>query len=567
MSADMRKFAYETLTTTFLMPFKRILLVFVCLCLAAASVRANEADLETLDSYVARRAEFMAAKQKRIDNLKQKVHSATTNDDVLRLYDDIFQEYYTFRFDSAMAYVNRGLELARRTGHATFTDNFLIHRGLLLATSGYYSQAGETLRSIDVSKLHPSLLFSYYYSMAWFYNYWCAYCGDSEFAPEMGKLRLQYIREALKHTPRGGAMHNYLTGEMLYYQGDNKGSMESYRRTLRQVPVSDRLYASSAYALARGYKLLGQMEQYEHYIVQAGISDQVCPLKENLALQEFSLYLYEKDESQSGRAVKYIYCSMEDAQFYNNRLRMLEISRILPRIVAAYQTQINKRTTVSYYALGGVSLLTLVLMGMTFFVYKQNKKLNRRRVKLRAQNKLLEQLNRQLTTTNQHRETYLRLFLDISALYISKLDGLRKTVSRSIKAGQTNELLHKLSRVRVVEEEASTFYNRFDRAFLLLYPDFVDNLNRLLRDDEQVHPPTPHSLTAELRIFALMRLGVTASAEIATLLFYSTQTIYNYKSAMKAKAKSRDTFEDDVNKLCHILPSGAAEQVGGSVSE
>ncbi len=536
------------------MPFLRIF-ILVCLCLATAVGRASEADLEQLDSYVARRAEFMAAKQKRIDNLKQKLHSATTNDDVLRLYDDIFQEYYTFRFDSAMAYVNRGLELARRTGNATFTDNFLIHRGLLLATSGYYSQANETLRRVNAEKLAPSLLFSYYYSMAWFYNYWCAYCSDSEFAPEMAKQRLHYISEALKHTPTGGAMYNYLMGERLYYEGDNKGSIAYYRRTVKQVPVNDRLYASATYALARSYKLLGQMDEYEHFIAQAGISDQVCPLKENLALQEFSLYLYEKDENQSGRAVKYIYCSMEDAQFYNNRLRMLEISRILPRIVAAYQAQINKRTTVSYYALGGVSLLTIVLMGMTFFVYKQNKKLNRRRAELRKQNELLEQLNRQLTNTNQHRETYLRLFLDMSALYIGKLDGLRKTVSRSIKAGQTNELLHKLNRVRVVEEEAATFYNRFDRAFLLLYPDFVDNLNGLLRDDEQVRPPSPQSLTAELRIFALMRLGVTASAEIATLLFYSTQTIYNYKSAMKAKAKSRDTFEEDVNRLCHILPS------------
>ncbi len=541
------------------MPLFRLILL-VCLCWASTITWASEADFEELDAYVARRGEFMAAKQKRIDTLKEKLRSATTDDDILRLYDDIFQEYYTFRFDSAMTYVNRGLELARHKGSAVYTDNFLIHRGLLLATSGYYSQAGETLRSVDPKRLHPSLLFNYYYSMAWYYNYWCAYCGDSEFAPEMGRLRLQYIREALKYTPKGGAMHNYLTGEMLYYQGDDRGSMASYRRTLQQVPVGDRLYASSAYALARGYKKLKDLGQYEHYIVQAGISDQVCPLKENLALQELSLYLYEKDESQSGRAVRYIYCSMEDAQFYNNRLRMLEISRILPRIVAAYQSQVNKRTIVSYCALGGVSLLTLVLLGMTLFVYKQNKKLNRRRGELRAQNELLEKLNHQLTTTNQHRETYLRLFLDISALYINKLDGLRKSVSRSIKAGQTSELLHKLSRVRVVEEEANTFYDRFDRAFLLLYPDFVDNLNLLLRDDAQVQQPSPHSLTAELRIFALMRLGVTASAEIATLLFYSTQTIYNYKSAMKARAKSRDTFEDDVNKLCHILPAGSAEQ-------
>ncbi len=521
---------------------------------------ASDADLEELDTYVERRAEYMSAKQARIDQLKQKLQSASTNEESLRLFDNIFEEYYTFRFDSAMVYVNRGLQLAQATNNAVYVDNFLIHRGLLLATSGYYSQAGEVLKSIRVEQLHPSLLFKYNYSMAWYYNYWCAYCDGSEFSAEMARKRLYYLTEALKHTPEGGAMYNYLLGEKLYYQGSNKRSMQCYQRVLRQVPVNDRLYASAAYALARGYKLLNQLAQYEHYIVQAGISDQVCPLKENLALQELSLYLYEKDESYSSRAVKYIYCSMEDAQFYNNRLRMLEISRILPRIVAAYQSQINKRTTLSYCALGGVSLLTLVLLAMIAFSYKQNKKLNQRRLKLRAQNNLLEKLNQQLTNTNQHRETYLRLFLDISALYISKLDGLRKSVSRSIKAGKTNELLQKINHVRVVEEEANAFYDRFDRAFLLLYPNFVDEFNRLLRPDAQVNLPNEHALTVELRIYALMRLGVTASSEIATLLFYSAQTVYNYKSNMKARAKVRDTFEADVNALCHILPHDEEEK-------
>jgi len=197
--------------------------------------------------------------------------------------------------------------------------------------------------------------------------------------------------------------------------------------------------------------------------------------------------------------------------------------------------------------------------------YKQNKKLNQRRLKLREQNLLLERLNQQLTNTNQHRETYLRLFLDMSALYIGKLEGFRKMVLRNIKAGKTTELLQKIDRVRVSDEEARDFYDRFDRAFLILYPDFVDNLNLLLRDDAQVRPDASNSLTTELRIYALMRLGVTASSEIATLLFYSTQTIYNYKSAMKSRAKNRDTFDRDVNALCHVMPGTGQTEVEMSV--
>lgn len=525
--------------------------VLFLLLLGALSLRAStNDDLKRLDHYVEQRSTFVRVKQHRIDSLKSQMQHPITAEARLKLYNRIFEEYYTFRFDSAMVYVKRGLELAYETKNSVFIENFRIHRGLLLATSGYYSQAEAILKSVQPDSLPAQLKFNYYYSMSWLYNFWSAYCDDREFAPQMNALRLQYLLGAIHHAQPGSAMQNYLMGEAAYYNNQNAKAMHYYHRVLRQVSVNDRLYASSAYALARGYKLQHRWDLYEHYMVEAGISDQVCPLKENLALQELSLYLYEKDEAYSSRAVRYIYCSMEDAQFYNNRLRMLEISRILPKIVSAYQSQINRRTTLLYWGLGGVSILALLLLGMIVLALKQNKKLNQRRLQLHAQNELLAQLNQKLNETNQRRETYLSLFLDLSAIYISKLDNLRKLVSRCIKAGKIDELLSKINRIRVQEEEANTFYDRFDRAFILLYPDFVSQLNALLRDDAQIVPPNDQSLTTDLRIYALMRLGVTNSQEIATLLFYSTQTIYNYKTAMKSRAKQRETFDDDVNRLC-----------------
>ena len=537
------------------MCFFRILIMLI-FAFSSLSLVANDDELKVLDSYVSHRATYMERKQTRIQQIKRQLKRGISVEEQLRVYNKMFGEYYTYSFDSAKVYIGKGLRIARLHNNKRYIDNFTIHRGLLLATGGYYSQAEAVLKSIDVEQLHPSLLFNYYYSMTWLYNFWSAYCHDKEFSPIYNQLRMQYLDKAIAHAPSGSAMYNYLMGEKYYYGGlSTDVGLTYYQKVLKQVPITDRLYASSAYAIARGYKSLKKAALYESYLIKAAISDQVCPLKENLALQELSLYLYEKDSKYSGRAVTYIYCSMEDAQFYNNRLRMLEISHILPRIVATYQTQINQRTTIIYWALGGLSLFAVVLLMMIVLALKQNKKLNQRRIKMRAQNELLEKLNQQLSTTNRHRETYLRLFLDISALYINKLDALRKMVTRSIKAGTTNDLLQKINRVRVVEEDANMFYNRFDRAFLMLYPDFVKQLNLLLREDAQIRFQNEHSLTTELRIFALMRLGVTASSEIATLLFYSTQTIYNYKTQMKNKAKIRETFEQDVNRLCHILPN------------
>ena len=172
---------------------------------------------------------------------------------------------------------------------------------------------------------------------------------------------------------------------------------------------------------------------------------------------------------------------------------------------------------------------------------------------MKSQNTLLEELNGKLLNTNKLRETYMRLFMDISAVYIKKLDDYRKLVSRKIKAKQTGDLLTAINSYKLAEEEAVNFYIRFDKAFMELYPNFVDELNQLLLPDKQIVLPAPNSLTKEVRIFALMRLGVTDGQELATLLFYSTQTIYNYKSAMRRRAKNVETFDADINKLCHVI--------------
>lgn len=175
-----------------------------------------------------------------------------------------------------------------------------------------------------------------------------------------------------------------------------------------------------------------------------------------------------------------------------------------------------------------------------------------KRREVKSQNRQLTELNEKLIATNHRRETYMRLFMDISAVYIRKIIEYRKLVSRKIKANQAADLLKTINSYKLAEEEATTFYTRFDRAFIELYPGFVDELNGLLLPESKIAQPSPNSLTTEVRIYALMRLGVTDSQEIATLLFYSTQTIYNYKSSMRARAINRDTFDDDINRLCHV---------------
>ena len=186
---------------------------------------------------------------------------------------------------------------------------------------------------------------------------------------------------------------------------------------------------------------------------------------------------------------------------------------------------------------------------MAFFAFKMNKRLTKSRREIKSQNTLLDELNQKLLNTNKRRETYMHLFMDISAVYIRKLDDYRKLVSRKIKAKQTADLLTAINSYKLAEEEAANFYIRF----IDLYPNFVEEFNQLLLPEKQIVLPAPNSLTKELRIYALMRLGITDGQELATLLFYSTQTIYNYKTAIRKRAKDLTTFDAAINRLCNII--------------
>lgn len=522
--------------------------------LATTDIVDKQQLLRLLDGYIERRHLYTEQKEEKIKQLKIKLRIAENNNSRLSILNTIYREYYTYRYDSAMVYANRGLALALSCNNTYYATLNRINRAAVLSTGGFYSQAETLLNEIGEKNVPLQLKQYYYYTTTWLYSYWESFCNKSEFKDYYRQKKHHFLQLTVNTTHNNYVgLHAYLSGELAFLENPlSKAVLHHYTTALNNSPVNSRVHASAAYCIARYYREMGNMQLYEKYIVEAAISDMVCPLKENLALQELSTYLYKKDSKYANYAARYIYISMEDAQFYNNRLRMLEISNILPIIATANQEALAHKERIVRGVLAVVSFLSLVLLGMALLGYKQTKWLARSRREVKSQNLKLTELNEKLIATNHRRETYMRLFMDISAVYIRKLIEYRKLVGRKIKANQTADLLKTINSYKLAEEEATTFYTRFDRAFIELYPSFVEELNSLLLPDAKIELPAPNSLTTEVRIFALMRLGVTDSQEIATLLFYSTQTIYNYKSAMRTRAINRETFDEDINRLCHV---------------
>ena len=550
-------------------------LLFLLLMLMMPLLTQGKTDekklLERIDYMIDNDQYYQDIKEKELKQLKQQAIEATDSKTRLLFLDSIYRAYSAYRYDSAYAYMKRGLELAEKCKDSYYITLNKINHASILSVRGFYCKAEDLLQTLNPETMPNKLKLYYYFTYAWIYNYWESYAKNSDFAEEFRTQKRHYmdlLLQNFKEDRKNTANYNYLLGERIYIdEPTSRKTLTHFLKAMKMSPAKSRIHAMSAYGAARYYKLTGKFDLYEKYLVEAAVSDGLCQLKETLALQKLAYYLFKKDENNSKLAAKYIQHTMEDAQFFNNQLRMMEISNILPVIATANQQAAERSRARILMGFITVSAALIIIIILAFVNNRQKNKLKKNKQEIEEQNKKqiemndqlsemnnqLTELNQQLIETNIKRETYLRLFMDISAAYISKLADYRKLVSRKIKANQAADLLKSLNTHKMEEEETQMFYNRFDKAFMELYPGFVTELNKLLLPESQLEVPTTHTLTTEIRIYALMRLGVTDSQEIATLLHYSTQTIYNYKSGMRAKAINRDTFESDVNRLCHII--------------
>lgn len=526
------------------------LLLFMLLPLYAA----NKVDLSNdLESALKQRSQYSRQKEARIDSLKQLLDPSMDDDARFRLYNAIYEEYYTYRFDSAMLYVDREEQMAMKLANPTYRNLSTIHRSILLSTSGYFSESIKNLEQIDSRTLDDATRIEYYAAYEWAYSMWAEYSNDKVYAPRYYEKEMLYQDSLLQVLPVGSSLYYYWKGESLYRHQRYTEAEGCYKKALEGVPVNVRLYAMEAYGLALVYSKLKNWEEYERYLIHAAISDQVCPLKENLALQELALYIFKNRSGEAERANRYLGYSMEDAMFYNNRLRMLEIAKKFPTIVLSYQEQNRIKSERLQWSLICISLLSIGLVISLVHIYRQMHQLHKRRQILADMNLELQHLNKALVDTNHTREGYVSLFMELCAAYIDKLNRYQELVKRKVKAKQTDDLLKLANATKLSDTDAKEFFMNFDTAFLNLYPNFIAEFNFLLREGEEIIPKRGEILTTELRIFALIRMGIKDSSKIATLLFYSPQTIYNHRSAVKNKAKMRDNFEKQVEGLCEIV--------------
>ena len=523
---------------------------------------------QKLDNLLEQRDALIDNKNNDINRLKK--HLATSENALKRLqtYEQLFEEYYVFQFDSAMTYLNKGIKLALETQNTYYYNSNVIRKAELLSIGGLYSEAVQEIEQVDTTALDKAQRFEYYFSLFRIHTYWADFCNDKTYTPIHRSKAKNYLKKAMPFCDETDKSYEYYRGEYCVFVQNNPLSARShYIKAIKQLPPTSRFYAMSCFALSGSYGNEGNTNKQEEFLLLSSIADVENCTMENFALQNLAMYIFEHNKDDLDYAQRYIQTALEDAHFYNNRLRIIEISSKLPVIVSSYQQTLNQRNKVQMTAIIVISLLLLFLLFAVFYIVKQTKRLSLQQQELQNNNNQLSELNTQqkelntqlhdlnavLVDTNRKRERLAKLYIDLCAKYIARLKKQQTLVKRKIKANQTSELLSQLSSERLSEEDAATFLSRFDKAFLDLYPGFTEELNNLLVPEGRIQNKNTDELTTEQRIMALIRLGVKESAEIADLLFYSPQTIYNYRSVLKGKAINKENFEEEVMKLCRVI--------------
>ena len=530
---------------------------------------------QKLDNLLEQRNALIDNKNKDINRLKKNLTTSENTLKRLQTYEQLFEEYYVFQFDSAMTYLNEGIKLAKETQNTYYYNSNTISKAELLSIGGLYSEAIHEIEQVDTTGLDKAQHFEYYFSLFRIHTYWADFCNDKTYTPTHRLKAQEYLKKAMPFCDETDKTYEYYLGEYAVFVLNNpQAARAHYIKAIKQLPQNSRFYAMSCFALSGSYGNEGNTKKQEEFLLLSSIADIENCTMENFALQNLAMYIFEHNKDELDLAQQYIQTALEDAHFYNNRLRIIEISSKLPVIVSSYQQTLNQRNKVQMTAIIAISLLLLFLLSAVFYIVKQTKRLSLQQQELQKNNNQLSELNTQqkelntqlhdlnalLVDTNRKRERLAKLYIDLCAKYIARLKKQQTLVKRKIKANQITELLSQLSSERLSEEDAATFLSRFDKAFLDLYPDFTEELNSLLLPEGQIQNKSTDELTTEQRIMALIRLGVKESAEIADLLFYSPQTIYNYRSVLKGKAINKETFEEEVMKLCRVIGKSTSTQ-------
>ncbi len=510
---------------------------------------------------IQKRPEYTKLRLERINEIKKMLKMPDINPyQQYNINYKLYDEYKVFLSDSAISYMKRNLALAQKLNDKYFLQQSTIKLAHLYTVTGMYVDADRLLTSVCSKELPHELLVDYYDAFKQYYNYYSS--SNPSYTKDYYLKSNLYRDSLLSILPEHSNHYQIVYADKLYDEKNFEKAKSILMSILKNTKEDTHEKAVVAFALGNIYKDEHlEKEQYTCYMMSA-ICDTKNAIKENASLRSLAILMYQRGDIDD--AFKCIEFSMEDAIFCNARLRTFEVSQIFPIIDNAYRSKIETKNNQLIVFLVIISALLCALTLAIIYVYKQMKRISGIRKELYRANLQLTDLNQklqaindrqhitnlELTEANRLKEVYIGQFLDLCSNYIDKLKAFKSKLNRKATEKKVEELHRLLKSDEIIENELNELYKIFDKVFLHIYPKFVEEFNELLIKEERFELEDPLVLNAELRIFALVRLGITDSGKIANFLHYSANTIYNYRARVRNKAAvPRDEFENRVMKI------------------
>mgnify|MGYP000213856804 FL=1 len=515
----------------------------------------NEKLLRILDDKIKHKKYYEIKKKNHIQKLKKEALLYKNNDSITyHLNNLIVEEYLGYQCDSAYIYSDKNKEIANRSNNEIWLYKNLLQRSVLLSTTGLFVESKEILDHINPEALPSPLRFSYNSAYECLYSNLSDYSGGDSPYNKIYKNKLaDYYNSAYKALKPGDPFYYLFLSHKNRIENNWSQAEQNVNKFLETTHPGTRLHAIGSFCKAVIDAKLGNIESQERCLIYSAISDIESSTKENRSMQDLASILYQKGETV--RAYKYIQSSLEDANFYNARFRNIQISKVQPIIEETYLQTINTQNKQLRWSIFLISILFAGLGITMYFIYKQLKMIAKSRNELSKTNSVLTSLNHKLDEANHIKEEYIAFFIRQNSNYLEKFERYKKLISIRLSTGQLDKLSAMVNNAKNEEMDLNELYHNFDQAFLRIYPNFVEEVNNLLRKEEKYNLKFG-TLNTELRIFALIRLGINDTNQISEFLRYSLRTIYNYRSKVKAKSViENDEFEAKIMQIGSIITS------------
>lgn len=547
---------------------------YVCADTSKHALEENRKLLHSLDSLLEQQDLFVRVKEERIKQLKMQYNRVKDVKELYAMNRMVYLEYRVYDADSALHYINKNIQLAQQTNNRTWEVVSLLEQSFVLTSSGLLTEALKAVSDIQPEELPQNLRSEYFGRLCTLYSRLRDYSSENSQLSEHYNNLQKAFRDSVYLTATPDELRYWNCRAWLYLGTPEiepvKQAFEENKQTLSN---DSRKYSIATYNLSAIYRSENNESKYLENLILSAMADIRSVNGDIGSLQEIAEYLFKHGEID--RAYNYIlYCSQK-AMLFHNRVRIVKMSHLQNQIYKAYQEQSRTQQKRLQASLIAVSFLFLVLIGAFLFIRKQMRRLKEANLKLDSTNQKLsvnmdalstahqrleevnmqlkdlntqlQEVNDQLRESNYVKEEYIGYVFNICSTYISKLEEFRKNINRKLKVGQIEDVKAITDSSATASNELKEFYQNFDTIFLHLYPDFVGDFNALLLPEERIELKEGELLNTELRIHALIRLGITDSVKIADFLHCSAQTVYNNR--LRTRNKSIIPKEDFINAV------------------